>query len=443
MLPFVAQTDAHETHTNTHAQLKIRRQAPPGTFPESAGIGVNLQKLPKYLMYQVTQMAPNGGAALNGQVSVGDVIFTVDGTDVTQLELPALIQTIKGKTNTFVTLVVQRGEPFAEGRRKFEELQQSHQAEGKSKQQEIRRLEQDAERHAQTRQVQEQEHHEQMQQRRQERLEEQRQSVLVRKRQLAALAPEQTAPGGGRPRLKAAPPSRPLPDTPGETAGVEGGAKPSLALPTPSRIEQEFRSMDTQQKPPQSPQMLSRPEPLTLCIRLPKGVAGQVFTTPKVLVVKRSYAAPNTDASQMVHAGQVCALVKQGTSGWILILQHTGKLIWFPSSFVTTFPEFSYPHPGVPPPRRAGSSSSTSTTASGSHSGMCVYTYICIHLYRRYDMYICTERERHTHKYIHTHTHIHAHTNTHTQTRTHKHTRTNTRTHTHTHTQTHHRNKKK
>jgi hypothetical protein len=75
--------------------------------------------------------------------------------------------------------------------------------------------------------------------------------------------------------------------------------------------------------------------------------------------------------------GASMCVVKTGTCGWILIMAHTGKLMWFPSSFATTFPEFSYTHPGLPPPQRAGSScslisldkyESSCTTASGIYS---------------------------------------------------------------------------
>jgi len=133
--------DLHQPH---HFQLlKVRRQAPAGTFPEMTGIGVNLQRIPKYMMYEITAIAPNGGAALNGQISIGDVIFTVDGQDVAQLELPAVIQIIKGRINTYVTLVVQKGSAFVEGRRQFDELQMSHVAQVKLKQEDIKQLEQD------------------------------------------------------------------------------------------------------------------------------------------------------------------------------------------------------------------------------------------------------------------------------------------------------------
>ena len=176
-------------------------------------------------------------------------------------------------------------------------------------------------------------------------------------------------------------------------ATVSIAAKSALALPVTafcSRQSQQGGGADARAKllapfggggegsltggPPGSPLLQAKHMPLTVCIRLPKGVAGQACNSPKVIVVNKSYAAPNADVSEMVHAGQVCALVKTGTSGWILIMAYTGKLTWFPSSFATTFPEFSYTHPGLPPPRRAGSSSSLSsldkyesscTTASG------------------------------------------------------------------------------
>ena len=193
-------------------------------------------------------------------------------------------------------------------------------------------------RHAQTQQQQEQELLEQMQQRRQERLA-QHQQALFSLRQRAA-SPVLPPPAHCRPRLQA-------------SRGISTGC------------------------PPGSPLLQAKHMPLTVCIRLPKGVAGQACNSPKVIVVNKSYAAPNADVSEMVHAGQVCALVKTGTCGWILIMAHTGKLTWFPSSFATTFPEFSYTHPGLPPPQRAGSSCSLSsldkyesscTTASGIHS---------------------------------------------------------------------------
>ena len=70
---------------------------------------------------------------------------------------------------------------------------------------------------------------------------------------------------------------------------------------------------------------------------LPKGLAGLVCNSPKVIVVKKSYAAQNAAVSEMVHAGQVCAWSRRalvaGFLSWPTRANSCGSLQALPPRF--------------------------------------------------------------------------------------------------------------
>ena len=70
---------------------------------------------------------------------------------------------------------------------------------------------------------------------------------------------------------------------------------------------------------------------------LPKGLAGLVCNSPKVIVVKKSYAAQNAAVSEMVHAGQVCAWSRRalvaGFLSWPTRANSRGSLQALPRRF--------------------------------------------------------------------------------------------------------------
>jgi hypothetical protein len=68
----------------------------------------------------------------------------------------------------------------------------------------------------------------------------------------------------------------------------------------------------------------AKPIPQSVTVKLPKGTPGQPLQTPQLIVAKKTYPPGAKDPAAAVQAGQVCSLLKEGTSGWILVLPPTG-----------------------------------------------------------------------------------------------------------------------
>lgn len=102
--------DAHTTVLNpTEAyDMRIRLEK------EMQGIGVALQ--PAANGFLITEIIKNGPAAKSGQVKVNDVLIGINGNSVSNLSLNTVMETLKGKPGSSVTLLLKRtamehGEP--------------------------------------------------------------------------------------------------------------------------------------------------------------------------------------------------------------------------------------------------------------------------------------------------------------------------------------------
>jgi hypothetical protein len=90
-------------------RLVFSREPPKGqvVLPEQpVGIGLNLSSSERGgAPFVVDSLLPGSPAANCGQVSPGDVVYSIDGTRVKDKSLPEVIQMLKGPTGTQVTLV--------------------------------------------------------------------------------------------------------------------------------------------------------------------------------------------------------------------------------------------------------------------------------------------------------------------------------------------------
>ena len=87
----------------------------------------------------------------------------------------------------------------------------------------------------------------------------------------------------------------------------------------------ERRELTCTHTPFQAPHSVAaQPMPQSVTVKLPKGTPGQPLQTPQLIVAKKTYPPGAKDPAAAVQAGQVCSLLKEGTSGWILVLPPTG-----------------------------------------------------------------------------------------------------------------------
>lgn len=82
---------------------------------------------------------------------------------------------------------------------------------------------------------------------------------------------------------------------------------------------------------------------VSIPLRLTVGAAGDVATSPRILVVMKTWSPDST--APPVNAGEVCSLVKEGTNGWILVLRPTHQLAWIPKTYAQIEDAFSYKVP--------------------------------------------------------------------------------------------------
>jgi len=115
-----------------------------------------------------------------------------------------------------------------------------------------------------------------------------------------------------------------------------------LSPPQSPRFSQEqLREMHEEQQ--RNPGGSTTRPALSVPLRLTVETAGDAATSPRILVVMKTWSADST--APPIHAGEVCSLVREGTNGWILVLLSTYKLAWIPKSYAQIFDAFSYQVP--------------------------------------------------------------------------------------------------
>lgn len=84
------------------------------SYAESAanayvGIGITIQMDPEQSVYTVTSVT-EGGPAADGDIQVGDVLLSVDGQEISEMDIDQVKKLVRGDEGTQVTLGLRRGE---------------------------------------------------------------------------------------------------------------------------------------------------------------------------------------------------------------------------------------------------------------------------------------------------------------------------------------------